>query len=117
MTNVRNPMHEASICLETIVDTLRQVDPGMVSVGTLRCLQSNIAHVINTLQYSSWATISKENTLALLAQGQAYLAQAIASDEGEGNCCFLTKCVRSLTQANEHWKCFFVTPQYPFYEY
>jgi len=93
-------------CLDTIADTLRKVDPGEVSEGTLYCLQSNVLHVMSSIKYSSyWSTESQETILPYLELGQRYLQEFMQFDvEREKHVYLLKQCIRALTSAIEQWR-------------
>jgi hypothetical protein len=93
-------------CLETIVDTLRKVNPREGSRGTLHCLQSNILYVMSSIQYSSrWPAESKEILLPYLGQGQRHLQEIIELDVRSEKYFYLhEKCIIALINAIERWK-------------
>ena len=93
-------------CLETIVDTLRKIDHSEVSRGTLHCLQSNVLHVMTSIQYSSqWPAESKETMLPYLEQGQRHLQEITELDaKSEIYSYLLKKCISALINAVEWWR-------------
>lgn len=98
------PMQEANHCLTIIVDTLRRVNPSIISVGTLQHLQSNVLHIMSTLQYSRRSLYSMEPILAYLEQGQDYLGKIIEDVRRETSSYYLEQCVFSLAKAIEQWR-------------
>lgn len=98
------PIQDANRCLTLIVDTLRRIDPGIISVGTLQYLQSNILYVATIIQYSSGPLPSIEPILAYLEQGHAYLAQISSEEERSRSSDLLEQSILSFAKAMEQWK-------------
>jgi hypothetical protein len=105
--NLRQPSIASTFqCLETIVDTLRKVDPSDVSRGTLHSLHSNVLHVMASIRYSSWwSAKSKEIMLSYLDQGQRHLQEITGIDaKNDGYSHSLKQCISALINAVGWWR-------------
>ncbi len=93
-------------CLNTIVDTLRKIDPSEVSRGTLQCLQSNVLYVMASMRYSSlWSAEFKETILSYLEQGQKHLQEITQFDARRKEYSyFLEQCTSALINAVKWWR-------------
>jgi hypothetical protein len=91
----RDNSHDAEWCLITIWDTLLKAYPHEVSIGTLQCIQSSLAHIISTL--SLQPDPSNKEFLDSLVEGQITLqALTRAGTRTEEYPHLMEQCLHSL---------------------